>query len=206
MTWKHLKETLQDPSVWRDIYKDLVKDVIKYVFKGAFWLSVGFWLGSKLDPTIALAWDKVTGAFGPAWQALWKPLGVPRLIALAVLVAAVAPPLLRWWRSWREGKEPHGVVVKFVPPPPAPPPLSVSVFDLDEKQQKLLTMLWRIYPQSIELRVLLHNFELTYPALERLVESVEKYELVTITQFPTEVVLTKRGRDFCHESGLAVDR
>jgi hypothetical protein len=207
MTWKHFNETLRDPSVWRDVYKDLIKDVIKYVLRGLFWLTVSFWLGSKLDPRIALAWEKVTGAFGPAWQALWRPLGVPRVIAATAFVVAVALPLLRWWRAWAHRKTPPTVVVRFVESADPPPPLTGD--DLNGHQKTLLIMLWRIYPNSIALRSLLQNFEMTYPFIERLVESVERHGLVEIIpgyHEPKSVRLTHpRGRDFCHDNGLAVD-
>jgi DNA-binding MarR family transcriptional regulator len=207
MVWKHIRDTFTDPSTWREVTKDLIKDAIKWLVRAIVVVVLGLWLGSKLDPTIALAWAKVTGAFGPVWQALWKPLGIPRVIALAALVAAVAPPLLRWWRLWRERKEPRKVVVEFVqaaPPAPSPTP-PVSVFDLTEEQQRLLTKLWRIYDKSIDLNLLQSQFDMTYGAMERLVESVEAYGLVeTIPGMyqRKSVVLTKKGRDLVHDSGL----
>jgi DNA-binding MarR family transcriptional regulator len=80
--------------------------------------------------------------------------------------------------------------------------------DLTDQQRQLLIMLWRLYPKHIGLRTLLQNFQLTYPALERLVESVEKHGLVEIVPglyHAKSVFMTKVGRDFCHDNGLAVD-
>lgn len=149
-------------------------------------------------------WTNVLGATGRAVAAvlrwLWTPVALPGVIVVALVVAAVVP-VTRWWWSQRKTAQ--------TPLPATPqPPKPLTGDDLNKNQKTLLIMLWRIYPNGIDLRHLLQNLELTYPAIERLAESLEKHGLVTITPgmyAATSVVLTKNGRDFCHENGLAVD-
>jgi len=208
MTWTHLKETLRDPSVWRDIYKDLIKDGIKYVLKGAFWLTVAFWLGSKADPRIAQIWDNVTGAFGPAWQALWKPVDVPRIIVVTAFVLAMLVPTLRWWGAHRLRKkipaEPASVVqaVPAVPDEPELPPLP----PLDDRQTRALRLLYNEYPGSMALRQLAGAIGYSYGKAEQFAQWLERVRVARVVKNPyhgTQVVLTERGRDLCIERGIA---
>jgi len=177
---------------------------------GVFSLVVGTFLHDKLAELWHWSVDGLTSqqalaAYLAAWHWLWAPLGVPH-VAVGIVLALLALLFYRTVQAPRHHTQPP-------PQDPLPPPQALTAGDLSEKQRLLLIMLWRIYPQPIELRALEQHFELTYPALERLVESLETHGLVSITAAYNHavhsrgalVVLNKRGRDFCHEQGLAVD-
>lgn len=126
-------------------------------------------------------------------------LGIPRIITLLLFALLVA--LL-----WDRFKAYRRVQLTATPQKVTPKPLTGD--DLTEQQRQLLIFLWRRYPNHTDLHALVQIFELTYPALERLVESVEEHGLVEITSRlyqAKSVFMTKAGRDFCHDNGLAVD-
>jgi hypothetical protein len=198
--WTHLRETLRDPSVWRDVYKNLLTDGIKYVLG----LTVTFWLGSKLNPNIAAAWDAVTGAFGPVWQGLWRPVGVPLLI-VAITLVLVAMRLLHWWRARNEPDRIRVVVEPAQPPAPEQPPPPVG--DLDERQKLALMFLYSGYPGSVAMRRLADQTRMSYGAFEQLAQGFERLRLVKIFANPyegAEIVLTQPGRDLCIERGFDI--
>ena len=174
MFWKHLKEKLRDPATWADLSVGLIKDAIKWAFRGAFLLLLGIWLGSKINPDAAKAW-RASPAPSACRQALWTPLGVPRLIVAITLVFAVLVPAVRWCRAWWQRRKPRTIVVKFVEPAPRPKPLMLD--DLNEGQRRLLTMLIRLYPSATELRHVSEVFKIQYSVAERLCESLEKLNL-----------------------------
>jgi hypothetical protein len=208
MVLKHIRETLADPNTWRDVTKDLVKDAIKWTVRGVVLIAVGLWLGSKLDPTLAALWAKLTGAFGPPWQSLWKPLGVPRvLVGIALLYALWR--VVEWWRHRATPVDVPAVVQVVQPAPVMEAPVveePPQVGELDERQTRALRILYDNYPGFIALGQLAGMVGYSYGRGEQLAEGLQRMQLAKVSKNPwhgTQVQLTERGRDLCIERGLA---
>jgi hypothetical protein len=153
--------------------------------------GVGYWW------TRAGVWARVTAAVGSGFAGLLAPVLVPRALVWLVLALLAVAALLSFGRARR----------KPVHPPPMQNPISVTpkFRDLNEDQQKFLEVLLRVYPRGMDLRNILANFLVTYPAGEILAESLETLGLVDISpvyQGAKSILLTKQGRDVCYEAGL----
>ncbi len=174
--------------LWNDpVWSKVIAGVILTLLGAA-------WVYYKRHP---VAWDRVTTAFGRAWDWMLAPVGVARvLIGLAVLVLVICA--LRALRRLR---------IRRVLPA-APPPKELTADDLNAEQRRLLSVLIRLYPKSSSVRAISEAFLLQYPAAERLCEGLEKLGLITVTPVydAKSLSLTTRGRDFCYEQGIAVDR
>jgi DNA-binding MarR family transcriptional regulator len=186
------------PAWLKKVLHDVAVRVGAGVILGAL---VAIWLWGKsnfsVDPSVA--WSAVRLSIRATWCWLWSPLGIPRVIVW-LTVALIAIAALRAW--WRRQRTPVQV-------PRAPPPNELTANDLNGDQRRLLSMLIRNYPRSSSLPAVSEVLQLQYPAAERLCESLERMGLVTITPGlydAKSVFMTVRGRDFCYEQGLAVDR
>ena len=203
-------------SVWHDpVWSNVIGTVIGTAFVtlvGYSWSLSGF----STNPKAVLAGAATTFTSASGWLA--TPVGVPKMVFCIFGIALIVNTLLVHWLNTRRARAQQKVEVESaISNLPKAEPAAVQMpkivatrvppaSELGSEAVRFLAVLIANYPKPLTLEAIVSISALTYPVVEWNADNLADMQLVELivgaAQRPVGAVLTKRGRDYCINSGI----
>jgi hypothetical protein len=203
-------------NVWHDpVWSNAIGTVIGTAVVGLLgysWSLSGF----SMNPKAVWAGAATTFTSASGWLA--TPVGVPKMVFCIFAIALIVNTLLVHWLNTRRARPQQkvevGSAISNLPNAKAaavqmPKVVATRVppaTELGSEALRFLGVLIANYPKSLTLEAIVAMSALTYPVVEWNADNLADMQLVELVfgaaRRPIGAVLTKRGRDYCINSGI----